>query len=560
MSVVTATIKSKGKKLKAIYRLVGIDIQREVNRIPFAQLLLIDGSAATKKFLLSEEDFFTPGNEVEILLRYEGIQKSAKRVFKGLVLRHALESDGVESILRIDLKDAAYTMTVGRKSVVHKGADSSIIKKLIQGAHLKADIKVTTKPQHAEMVQYYCSDWDFMLSRAEANNLLVAVTDRTVSLQPLKVSGAAKHSFEYGISQIYSFEMEADASQQYAKVSAVAWDQKKNALTKASQAAAFSLSQGNFKAADIAKKVGGKELQFTSAVPMTPQETKEWANSRLARARMSFLRGSITVPGQADMALLDVMEMKGLGPRFKGKTLVTGLRHQVDLDGWQTHIQFGLPSEPFARSPDIVDAPAAGLLPAVQGLQLGIVEAFKKDPDEQFRVKVKLPGIDPKKGIVWARFVMPDAGKQRGQLFIPEKGDEVVVGFFNDDPRQAVIIGSLYSSTNPPPKGWEKWTKDNRYKGFVSKTGITIAIDDKDKSLTLLTSDKQSIKLDEKTKTIEILDVNKNKITLNDKGVVLEVVDKLSIKAKGDVEIKGKNIKLNASANVEIKGSKVDVK
>ena len=560
MSVVTATIKSKGKALKAIYELVGIDVNREVNRIPFAQLVLIDGNAATRKFPLSDEKFFEPGNEIEIQLRYEGKQKKSTTVFKGLVIRHALESDGMESILRIELKDEAYRMTVARKSAVHKGTDTAIIKKLIKDAKLKADLTGNTKPDHEEIVQYYCTDWDFMLSRAEVQNLLVAVKDSTVSLKPLKVSGGAKHKFEYGISEIYSFEMEADASNQYDKVSSVGWDSKKNDMSKASKGANFSLSQGNLQPGKLAKEFGGKEISLNSAVPLDPEETKSWATSRLARSRMSLLRGSITVPGFAEIELLDVIELVGLGARFKGKTLVTGFRHQVDQDGWRTSIQFGLPSEPFSQSPDILSAPAAGLIPAVHGLQPGIVEAFKEDPNKQFRVRIKLPGIDPKKGMVWARLAMPDAGKLRGHLFLPEKGDEVVVGFFNDDPRQPVILGSLFSSTNKPPKGWEKWTADNINKGFVSKTGISIAIDDKDKALTLLTSEKQSIRLDEKTKTIEIVDVNKNKITLGDKGIVIEVADKLSIDAKGDIEIKGKNIKLNASANVEIKGSKVDVK
>jgi Rhs element Vgr protein len=554
MSVVTAVIKSKGKSLKAIYRLVGIDVNREVNRIPFAQLILVDGDPATRKFPLSDEGFFEPGAEVEIQLRHEGGPKGSKTVFKGLVMRHGLESDGVESILRIELRDAAHAMTVARKSAVHKGTDNAIIKKMIQAAKLKATVKGATKPDHPEIVQYNCTDWDFMLSRAEAQNLLVAVQDGAVALSPLKISGGAKHKFEYGIDPIYRFEMEADAGSQLAKVSSKAWDKKKNALSKASKGAAFSLSQGNIKGDAVAKKIGGQELVLTSAVPLDPAETKSWADSRLARSRMSLLRGSISVPGFAEIELLDVMELIGLGARFKGKTLVTGIRHQVDQDGWQTHIQFGLPAEPFAYSPDILDAPAAGLLPAVHGLQPGIVEAFKEDPDKQFRVRIKLPGVDPAKGMVWARLAMPDAGKQRGHLFLPEKGDEVVVGFFNDDPRQPVILGALFSSTNKPPKGWEKWTKDNINKGIVTKSGISIAIDDKDKILTLLTSEKQSVKLDEKNKTIEILDVNKNKITLNEKGVVLEVVDKLSIEAKGDIEIKGKNIKMEASEKVEIKG------
>ena len=68
---------------------------------------------------------------------------------------------------------------------------------------------------------------------------------------------------------------------------------------------------------------------------------------------------------------------------------------------------------------------AAGLLPAVTGLQIGIVQAFAEDPAKEFRVKVILPGVDESQGWVWARLALPEAGKARGHFFLPEPGDEV---------------------------------------------------------------------------------------------------------------------------------------
>ena len=45
-----------------------------------------------------------------------------------------------------------------------------------------------------------------------------------------------------------------------------------------------------------------------------------------------------------------------------------------------------------------------------------------------------------------------DAGKERGTFFRPEIGDEVVVGFLNDDPRHPVILGMCHSSAKPAPE------------------------------------------------------------------------------------------------------------
>ena len=103
----------------------------------------------------------------------------------------------------------------------------------------------------------------------------------------------------------------------------------------------------------------------------------------MARTRMAMLRGRVAVPGFGDVKPLDLMEMSGVGERFNGKTLITGICHRVDEQGWQTDIQFGLSPERFAERPNIIDAPAGGLLPAVNGLQIGVIDKFEADPTQR---------------------------------------------------------------------------------------------------------------------------------------------------------------------------------
>ena len=239
------------------------------------------------------------------------------------------------------------------------------------------------------------------------------------------------------------------------------------------------------------------------------------------------------------------MEVAGIGTRFNGTTLVTGIRHRIDAQGWQTDVQFGLSAERFAARPDIVDLPAAGLLPAVHGLQIGIVDAFAEDPDKQFRVKVILPGIDAENGAIWARLASPDAGKDRGYFFRPEPGDEVVVGFFNDDPRQAVILGAMYSAKNTPPKDVAQLTADNIDKAIVTKKGTTIKFDDQKAAVSIVTPEANTIVLDDDAQTIQITDQHGNAITMDQDGITIK---------------SAKDVKIDASGNVEITGQKVDVK
>jgi uncharacterized protein involved in type VI secretion and phage assembly len=62
----------------------------------------------------------------------------------------------------------------------------------------------------------------------------------------------------------------------------------------------------------------------------------------------------------------------------------------------------------------------------------------------------------------WARMVSPHAGADRGFMFMPEKGDEVLVAFEQGDPERPVIIGALWNGVNVAPRT-----------GFWADAGVT---------------------------------------------------------------------------------------
>ncbi|NUQ74168.1 MAG: type VI secretion system tip protein VgrG [Polyangiaceae bacterium] len=571
MGAVTPTILSEGQPMDPGYEVLSIDIRREVNRIPQAEIRVIDGDAAKRAFTVSDATFFEPGAAIEIKLRYEGGEDTT--VFKGVVVRHGIEASHEGSVLVVGVKDAAVKLTGARRSAVYsKMTDDAIIQKLITDAGLTAGTVEATQPEHAEMVQYNATAWDFIVSRADAQGLLVAVEDGTISLLKMALADSAAHRFEYGISEILNVEIEADAGHQFEGVESVAWSLKEQKLTDAAKAASAPVSPGNLDGEKLGKALGNGTFRLSHPVPVAPEELKAWADARMARSRMALCRGRIGVPGFAGLKLLDGMEIAGIGARFNGATVVTGFRHRVDASGWRTDVQFGLPPEGFSRSDHIADAPAAGLLPAVSGLQMGVVADFASDDEEELRVKVRLPGIDEdKKGIVWARLASPEAGKGRGSFFRPEPGDEVVVGFLNDDPRHPVILGSLFGSKNAPPEAMGTPSDKNEQKGIVTKKGTTIGFVDADKaSVFIETASKNKLLLDDDAESISLTDQHGSSITLSKDGIVLKSAKDLVIDAGGDVEIKAgksalvlksaKDLTIDASGNVEIKGSKVDVK
>jgi Rhs element Vgr protein len=542
MSVVTATILSEGQPMDPLYELLSLDITKEVNRIPHAQLMLLDGDLAHATLPISDTAFFEPGKTIEIKLRYEGEAEQEATVFKGLVLKHRVERDAHGTVLTIELKDAASKLTRTRHSKVYRQqTDADILRSLIRAHGLTLGMVADTQPQHAELVQYYCTDWDFLVMRAELQGLLVVVDNGHIALPRLAVSGPPQYRFTYGRDDIYDLEIEVDASQQPPGVESLAWDSKTQQQTPASKARAFDLSQGNRSGDTVARAIGAETYTLQAPVALAPQELQAWADGHLARSRMAMLRGRLSIPGLAAIKPLDVIELAGVGTRFNGTTLVTGMRHRVNTQGWLTDIQFGLAPERFATRDGIVDVPAAGLLPAVHGLQPGIVDAFTEDPDKQLRVRVILAGLA--REAVWARLASPDAGQGRGYVFRPEPGDEVVVGFFHDDPRQAVILGALYSSKNTLPTAVGSITQDNSIKAIVTRKGTVIKFLEHDKpAVHIETPAKNTIVLDDEAQTMRLADQHGNTILLGQDGITIESARNVTIKARGNVDIMGQRV------------------
>ncbi|MBI3716477.1 MAG: phage late control D family protein, partial [Betaproteobacteria bacterium] len=187
--VLSVAVTSNGSALPDSARLISVSIDRAVNAIPCARLVIADGDISTQTFPLSDGANFVPGAKIQVSAGYGG---SEKVIFSGLVIKHAVKITGENySRLVIECRDEAVKMTIGRNNANYVDQkDSDIIATLIGNYGLAAEATATTI-QYKELVQYYCSDWDFVLSRAEVNGQLVIVTDGTVAVAAPDTSAAA---------------------------------------------------------------------------------------------------------------------------------------------------------------------------------------------------------------------------------------------------------------------------------------------------------------------------------------------------------------------------------
>jgi uncharacterized protein involved in type VI secretion and phage assembly len=194
-----------------------------------------------------------------------------------------------------------------------------------------------------------------------------------------------------------------------------------------------------------------------------------------------------------------------------------------------------------------------GLLPSVSGLQNGVVKQIEDDPNNEHRILITLPTLGTD---IWARQAGFYASKGNGSFFLPEVDDEVIVGFLNDDPRYAIILGSVYSSKNAPPYTADK---ENTIKAFVSKNELKVEMNDKDKVLTIATPAGNTFMLSDKDKSITVEDQHKNAITMNSGGITIKSAKDLTLDAGGKLNLKAKqNVDVAAAGgDVTLKGLNV---
>ncbi|ASS48512.1 MAG: type IV secretion protein Rhs [Candidatus Fluviicola riflensis] len=546
--LVTYKILIEGEELSNIYHVMSIVVSKEVNRIPMAQLVLLDGDVSKNDFLLSNEDFLIPGKKIEITAGYHSDEET---IFKGMIIKHSIKiREGVSNLI-VECKDEAVKMTIGRKSkYFYDSKDSDVFEELIGAYSLEMDVEATTY-EHKELVQYNASDWDFMVSRAQANGKLCFVNDGKIVIKKPEFSQTEIETVVYGSSML-DFDAEIDARNQLKKATSYTWNPSDQELVDTEGADPAVSLNGNLTSADLADVIGLENLELRHGGFVNDALMQGWSDATLLFQQLSKVRGRVKFQGIPAVLPNTVLKMEGVGNRFNGNVYVTGVFHAIANGNWTVDAQFGLNPEWFSETFDMGTPPASGLLPAIKGLHVGIVTQLQDDPDGEDRILVKIPIINNEEQGIWCRVSTLDAGENRGSFFRPEIEDEVIVGFINEDPNQAIVLGMMNSSAKPAPI---VAADDNHEKGFVTRSEMKFIFNDDKKSVTIETPAGKKFTMDEDKGVITLEDEHKNIITMDDKGITMESAGEISIKATKDLKLEGMNINIKASAQLKAEGS-----
>jgi Rhs element Vgr protein len=565
----TFTIKVGSTDVGAKYGAKFIRVIKELNRVAYAQIVIEDGDPNEEEFKISSAKVFEPNEKVSIKFGYD---HKEKEVFSGIITGQGLRVNNSKSELVVTCMDKAFQMALARKSKnFAKKKDSDVVSQIIGTYGLSKSVKATTF-KHLNLVQYNCSDWDFILARADANAMVLINEAGKLTIGPPVVSGSPVLDISYG-KEVLGFKADLDAQNQLESVEFQSWDSKTLKLVKGAGSEPSVNSHGDLSGKKVAATSKSPKLALNSSASEESSLLKVWAKSHLQHSRLSKIRGFVSFVGNASPLVGKLIKLTGFSNHFNGSAYVTKVIHEFENGFWKTETGFGLNPKTFTDNEAIEGPDALGLLPSISGIHIGKVKKIDKDPAGEHRIQVDVPFIETTGEGLWARLSQGAASSAYGFYFFPDIGDEVVLSFLNNDPRFAVIIGSLYSKKNKPPFTPENKNKD---KAIITKNKLKLTFEDVKKIITIETPGGQKVMLDDKGKSLKLEDQNKNSVLLDKKGITLDSGKDLILKSKGkitmksgaateiksgaDLKAQGVNLALKASTKAGLEGATTEIK
>lgn len=217
-----------------------------------------------------------------------------------------------------------------------------------------------------------------------------------------------------------------------------------------------------------------------------------------------------------------VIELNMLQPNEKTSSyfttlIITDIQHTVDALGQYTGTFEAVDAQMNYLPSLLYEAPVANP-------QLATVIS-NTDPLKKGRVQVQFDWQQTDQRTAFIQVMTPNAGSSttldtnRGMVFIPEVGDQVMVGFVGDHPDCPFVLGSLFHGKNGAGGGVE-----NEVKSVTTRSGHTLKFTDDQK--------------------IELYDVVGNHLTLDTKS------KNMLLTAPESIVLSAKNIQLQASENI----------
>lgn len=271
-------------------------------------------------------------------------------------------------------------------------------------------------------------------------------------------------------------------------------------------------------------------------------------HAAIAAAELSDISGEST---NAELSVgcianVTVSHMAGVGMFDQddlGKYLITEVSHHIDAVGRYKNYFKGITA-------DVIAVPVKNVINPQAESQVAIV-TDNADPKHMGRVRVQMLWQENDQFTDWIRVLTPDAGssanfsQNRGQVFIPEVGDQVIVGFRYNDPDRPFVMGSIFNGDTGA--GGDI---NNVIKSLSTRSGHLIQFDDTDGNETITITDRNSnvIRFDTNSSSIEI--TAPENINIRAKNINISADETVAITAGESISSSaGENITSDAGQN-----------
>ncbi|NJC24668.1 phage baseplate assembly protein V [Neolewinella antarctica] len=545
----TCTVISNGKALPAEFILLSAVTDHAVDRVPTATLIFSDGSVAGRSFATSQSSQLKPGAAISVKMGYLGREIE---LFSGELTAQRIKVRSGGSELFITVKNLVYRLTLERRSRDFIGlTDTEAIEEILADnaiGYELSDLALAATPV-VDLVQHHCTDWDWMITRGQAAGLVTIPNKDIVSI---RVPALDKPVVDLIFGQnLLSFDAETNAQKHFKEYTATAYDTTSGKATSDTESADYVFGD-EYSAQQLGGVHGPDNYQLRHGGPLPNAELTRAVTAAKAHSALSTVRGVAELVGATNINVGDTVELMGLGKVFNGLAYVSGVRQEMSPRGWSTFLQFGLETDRFAEAHATAPPAAAGLIPAAGGLHLGKVVALAGDPRGEDRIRVQFPAIDGEGEGRWSRLSTLSGGAGFGTIFRPSIGQQVIVGFLDDDPRYPVVLGSFHGSLQP---AHHPATDANHLTSIRTEAGHEILIDDEQHLLQITGPKGERISLEGERGAINLRDRHGNEIRMDASGIKIASVGTLTLEARKDATITANgNIDLAASLKLTAKG------
>ncbi|WP_415957205.1 VgrG-related protein [Streptomyces sp. 021-4] len=527
--------------------------------------------------VLLEQAGLKIGTEARLLARAGG-GTAPTPLLEGVVTALEVELDETGTFTVVRGLDESHRLFRGRRVASYQNMTlADICGQVAQRAGLKPGPVDIAGPVLEHIAQPNVTDWEFVRGLAEEAGAQVYVREGQLHITRPSEAGSGPDPsaraerdplvLELG-SNLLRCRAGISAAEQVSEVEVRGWDvQAKQPLVGRAPAGTSSTLELGVTAAEVSAPFGEARFVVTDAAYGTQAQVDQAAKALAERIAGSFAELEAVIRGNPEVRAGSAVALNAVGAPFEGRYTVTTSRHVFDaVRGYETWITVSGQQERSLFG--LTNSGTSGSGSRCTGLVSGTV-TDTQDPEGSGRVKVRFPWLSDEYASDWARTAQ-SGGTGGGEAFIPEVGDEVLVGFEQGHLDRPYVLAGLYNGQDRPGGGAAGASGEaggdlvdptsgavNR-RAFASRSGNQLELLDAangPQGVRLRTGDgKLTIDLDRKGGAIVIG---------SDGSVTIEAKEQVSIRAAGGValdagrgplELGGDSVALTSRLGISLNG------